>query len=56
MLVAVRNETITKVKSTQSAYKERADKVLLSRGKSENGHIFKSGSSEKEILSILNNL
>lgn len=39
-----------------SAYKARADQVLLSRGKSKDGKIFKSGSSEKEILSILNSL
>ncbi len=55
MLVAVKNET-AKTKSKSHAYKERADQVLLSRGKSTEGKIFHSGSSEEEILSILNGL
>lgn len=55
MLVAVvKNETVTK--NSNLAYKKRADAVLLSRGKSTEGQNFKSGSSEDEILSILNSL
>ena len=55
MLVAVKRES-ARTKSKPHAYKERADAVLLSRGKSTEGKIFQSGSSEEEILSILNNL
>lgn len=54
MLVAVNRETAATRKS--HAYKERADTVLLSRGKSTEGKTFHSGSSEEEILSILNSL
>lgn len=55
MLVAVRSET-AETRNKSYAYKKRSDDVLLSRGNSKKGKIFKSGSSEDEILSILNDL
>lgn len=47
---------VPKTKNNSVAYKERADDVLLSRGKSTDGKKFTPGTSSAEIFSILKGL
>ncbi len=54
MFSAVKDRAVSKAQKRYETYKNRADDVLLNRGKSSNGTKFKSGLSEDEIFSMLN--